>query len=67
MITRGSDDVRKDIGLTYVKIISWPNGTRQLRINRRDQPPEDIEISNFEALQLAADLLKSIPYSKVQK
>ena len=52
---------------TYLKVVSWNNGTRQMRICRPDQKPEDIEVSNFEALQIAADLLKSIPYSKVQK
>lgn len=51
----------------YVKVISWNNGTRQISICRPDEKPENIDISNYDALQIAADLIKSVPYSKVSK
>ena len=52
--------------MTYVKVIKWANGTRQLRITRPDQKPEDIEISHYDALMIASDLLSSIQYKVIK-
>lgn len=48
----------------YIQIINWADGKKQLRINRPEQAPEDFEISPYEAIGLAADLLCNIGAKK---
>lgn len=55
--------------MIYAKMIQIPteNGWKyRLRINHPEQPPQDFEISNYNRLQLAAELLDSIPYKAVK-
>lgn len=42
------------------------NGKSYLHICRPGEPAEDIEISNYEALQIAAALMANIPYGVVK-
>ena len=56
--------------MTYAKLIEIRTGSgvkHLLRINHPEQAPQDFEISNYNRLQLAADLLASIPYKAVKE
>ena len=50
----------------WVRVITMDDTPTRIRIMRPDQPIEDIEISHIEALNLASDLMSSIPFHKAK-
>ena len=51
---------------TWIQVITIDGTPTRIRIMRPNQPVEDIEISHIEALNLASDLMSSIPFHKAK-